>query len=49
MKALLESGINKIRIDIQAINNEDFYDQTQEILIDLPVEKVEETVDQTTE
>ena len=36
MKALAESGIQKIRIEIQPVNNEDFYDETQEIVLEEP-------------
>lgn len=45
LKALSESGIKKVRIDIQPINHEDFYDETQEISTDLPVEKIEEPIE----
>lgn len=42
MKILFESGMNKVRIEIQECS-EDFYDHTQEIVIsDEPVKKVEE-------
>lgn len=45
MKILLQSGINKVRIEIQESHNEDFYDQTQQIVIDQePVKKVQEPI-----
>lgn len=43
MKIMFESGLNKVRIEIQECS-EDFYDHTQQIVVfDSPVEKVEET------
>lgn len=42
MKILSESGLGKVKIEIQECDHEDFYDQTQQIIIESPVEKVEE-------